>query len=56
MVYYRAPSSLYYIVVDNTNKPHTYGSLSLLRLDWPFAKRICAGVVERDGTRTVINP
>lgn len=40
MFYYRSNLADCYIVIDTRNILRTYGSLTQLRLDWPFAKRI----------------
>ena len=40
MLYYRSNIADCYILVDSRGLMFQYGSLSQLRLDWPFAKRI----------------
>lgn len=40
MIYYRNNAANCYFVVERSGFIHQYGSLSQLRLDWPFAKRI----------------
>lgn len=40
MLYYRDNAADCYYVLSNNGQVHQYHSLSWLRLDWPFAKRI----------------
>lgn len=40
MFYYRSNVAGCYFLLDKNNQIHQYGSLTALRMDWPFAHRV----------------